>query len=266
MEKKIALASGGSNNSGINNSIYDELGDSWYTATDDPVALLRAESRLLGPWVQSEIEKHFGSNRKIKILDMGCGAGFLSNTLATHNHQVTGIDQSASSLAIAQKFDLTHTVYYTRADAHHLPKEIGTFDAVCCMDFLEHVSDPERIISEVKRVLNAGGLFFFHTFNRNILSYWIAIRLVEFALKKTPKNLHVLELFIKPIELNKMCESQGLSVTTWKGLRPQFVSLSFLKSLFQRRVGNDFSFKFSRSLAISYAGMAKHTAKPMMEV
>ena len=73
----------------VNNAFYDDLGRKWYEAYDHPIALLRAENNARAPWVAKKIADHFDKNR-CSVLDIGCGGGFLSNTLAQHGHQVTG--------------------------------------------------------------------------------------------------------------------------------------------------------------------------------
>lgn len=98
----------------VHNEIYVALGDLWYTAEDAPVALLRAESRLRNPWVAAEIAAKLGE-RPWRILDVGCGAGFLSNHLGSLGHDVTGLDASEDALAVAARHDLGHTVRYQRA-------------------------------------------------------------------------------------------------------------------------------------------------------
>ncbi len=85
----------------IDNSVYDRLGDRWYTAYDDPVALLRAENLVKTPWIEERIQKHRPHSET--VLDVGCGAGFLSNELALRKFKVTGVDLSNESLAIAKK-------------------------------------------------------------------------------------------------------------------------------------------------------------------
>ena len=156
----------------INNDFYEELGDGWYTATDHPIALLRAENKVRVPWILSEI-----GPRKT-VLDIGCGAGILTNALAEKGHTVHGIDLSERSLQVAKTRDATQSVVYKQASGYSLPYPAQTFDVVCAMDLLEHVEEPQKIIAEASRVLKPNGLFFFHTFNRNLLSYLLIIKAV----------------------------------------------------------------------------------------
>lgn len=237
----------------INNAFYDELGDDWYTAFNHPVALLRAENKIRTPWILGEIEKRLGTAR---VLDVGCGAGMLANALALAGHETAGIDLSEKSLAVAKKRDATGTVVYKQANAYALPFPDASFDVVCATDVLEHVDAPQKLIAESSRVLKKGGLFFFHTFNRNFLSYLLVIKGVEWCVQNAPPHMHVYPLFIKPAELTALCETSSLEVETLLGLRPTF-SLSFWKMVFRRRVPPDFSFQFSKSLLTGYCGIAQ---------
>jgi 2-polyprenyl-6-hydroxyphenyl methylase/3-demethylubiquinone-9 3-methyltransferase len=239
----------------VNNAVYDELGERWYDADDDPVALLRAESASRTPWIVSEIETRL-SRMPVRVLDMGCGGGFLSNALALAGHEVTGVDSSTSSLDVAARHDGTRRVRYTLCDARRLPFEGGSFDVVCAMDFLEHVDEPRGVIAEAARVLAPGGLFFFHTFNRSLLAWLVVIKGVEWFVKNTPKDLHVLRLFLKPDEVCAMCAAHDLSVQTLRGLEPVLFSRAFLRLLGTRTVPRDFEFRFTRSTRIAYTGVA----------
>lgn len=239
----------------INNDFYEELNSNWYVAENHPVALLRAENKLRSVWVADVIAKRY-PKQSVKILDIGCGAGFLTNPLAEKSHDVTGIDISESSLETARKYDVTGGVKYINANAYELPFSDGLFDVVFAMDVLEHVENPEKLIKEASRVLKPGGLFFFHTFNRNWLSYFIVIKGVEWFVKNTPPNLHVYPLFIKPSELQTLCESHRLKVEEMKGFMPKVWSLPFWKMLVTRKVSKKFSFIFTRSLATGYCGYA----------
>lgn len=234
----------------VDNSIYDNYGDQWYTAVDDPIALLRAENKVKAPWILKRLTKNS------TILDVGCGAGFLSNELALAGHKVTGVDLSESSLAVAKRFDTTHSVTYQTADAYALPFADASFDVVCAMDFLEHVEDPAKAIKEFSRVLKPGGVFFFHTFNRNFISWLIIIKLVEWLIPKTPKNMHILRLFIKPRELKTFCTLAQMEVKEMIGLKPVFSSIP-VSQIFSGKVPPQMRFELTPSLITSFLGMAE---------
>lgn len=241
----------------INNSIYETLGERWYEAWDDPVALLRAEGELKHPWILERLRKNF-LNYPLEILDVGCGAGFLTNYLSEHGYRVTGLDSSPESLAVAKRHDRTGRVEYVEGDAMKLPFPDQSFDVVASLDFLEHIHTPAAAIAEVSRVLRPGGLFFFHTFNRNLLSWLLVIKCVEWLVKNTPKDMHVIDLFIKPRELRGYCEVVGLVPEEFTGLRPVLSSIP-LKSLWSGEVSPRMRFELTDSLLLSYLGYARKT-------
>lgn len=241
----------------VNNAIYDELRDRWYDADDDPVALLRAESRLRNPWVADEITRVLGFGGQ-RVLDVGCGAGFLANALAASGHHVTGLDAAPSALAVGRARDATGTVRYETGDALALPHADSEFDVVCAMDFLEHVDDPNAVVREAARVLRRGGLFFFHTFNRNWLARLVVIKGVEWFVKNTPPDMHVLHLFVKPAELVTMGRAAGLEPVVLRGSRPM-VNAAFWRMLATGRVGPDFRFTFTAGTPLGYCGYARKT-------
>lgn len=234
----------------IDNSIYEKYGDQWYTADDDPIALLRAENKVKTPWILQRLDQ--GS----KILDVGCGAGFLTNELALAGFDVSGVDLSGESLEVAKRFDKTSSVKYQVANAYELPFENASFDVVCALDFLEHVDDPARAIKEFSRVLKPGGKFFFHTFNRNFLAKLVIIKLVEWLIPKTPKHMHVIELFITPDELREYCRQSQMKVSEMTGIKPVFSSIPITK-IFSGRVPPGMKFELTPSLKLSYMGMAQ---------
>ncbi|MDB5050323.1 MAG: 2-polyprenyl-3-methyl-5-hydroxy-6-metoxy,4-benzoquinol methylase [Fibrobacteres bacterium] len=240
----------------VNNAFYDNLGERWYEAYDDPVALLRAEGELKNPWVSQRIRSARNAAPG-RILDIGCGAGFLANALAAEGHTVSGVDMSRGSLKVAASRAPTPAMYRV-ADAYRLPYRDASFDAVTALDFLEHVTAPERVIAEAARVLRPGGLFFFHTFNRNYLAWLIVIKGLEWFVRNTPKRMHVLPLFIKPREMSAYCARSGLQTAEMIGMRPR-LGRPFWQMLATRRVPNDFKFTFTPSLNISYLGYAKKT-------
>jgi 2-polyprenyl-6-hydroxyphenyl methylase/3-demethylubiquinone-9 3-methyltransferase len=124
------------------------------------------------------------------------------------------------------------------------------------MDLLEHVEEPHRLIAEASRVLRPGGKFFFHTFNRNWLANLIVIKGVEWFVKNTPSDLHVLRLFHTPAELTAMLRARGLDIVDLRGSRPRF-RWPLWRMLVTGRVGDDFAFTFTPSTKLGYTGIAK---------
>ncbi len=238
----------------INNEWYGPLGAQWYEAEDTPIALLRAEARHRNPWIADRI----GSKSK-RVLDLGCGAGFLANHLAKCGHAVTGLDASDENLAIATRYDHTSSVSYIVGDARALPFVGASFDVVCAMDLLEHVEDPASVVAEASRVLAPGGLFIFHTFNRTWLANLVVIKGVELFVAHTPPDLHVFRMFIKPEELATMCEQHALEMVELLGSRPRF-RWPLWRMLATGNVGDDFAFTFTPSTKLGYTGTARKTS------
>jgi len=156
-----------------------------------------------------------------RVLDVGCGGGILSEAMARQGAAVTGIDLSEKPLRVAQLHLLESglTVDYQLSSAEDfsiLNEEI--FDAVTCMELLEHVPDPASTISACARLVKRGGHVFFSTINRNPKSYLFAVIGAEYLLKMLPRGTHGYARFIKPSELSRWCRAAGLEPIELKGM------------------------------------------------
>jgi 2-polyprenyl-6-hydroxyphenyl methylase/3-demethylubiquinone-9 3-methyltransferase len=156
-----------------------------------------------------------------RLIDVGCGGGILAESLAQRGAQVTGIDLAEKPLAVA-RLHLLETgaqVDYQLISAEQMAiTQAGQFDAVTCMEMLEHVPEPASIMQACAALLKPGGQAFFSTLNRNPKAYLMAVIGAEYVLKILPKGTHDYARFIKPSELADMARAAGLEVIGFKGL------------------------------------------------
>jgi 2-polyprenyl-6-hydroxyphenyl methylase/3-demethylubiquinone-9 3-methyltransferase len=156
-----------------------------------------------------------------KVLDVGCGGGILSESMAVLGAQVTGIDMGEAPLAVA-KLHLKESgikVDYRRANAEEFARErAGEFDVVTCLEMLEHVPDPSSVVKACEQLVKPGGRVFFSTINRNPKSWLFAIVGAEYLLNLLPRGTHEYLKFIRPSELDRMCRTAGLAVREITGM------------------------------------------------
>ena len=148
-----------------------------------------------------------------RVLDVGCGGGLLSEGMAVRGAEVTGIDLSEKPLGVARLHLLEsgQKVDYRKISAEQMAEEMpGAFDAVTCLEMLEHVPDPASIVESCGRLVKPGGQVFFSTINRNPKAYLLAVIGAEYVLQMLPKGTHDFARFIKPSELTRWCKQSGL--------------------------------------------------------
>lgn len=156
-----------------------------------------------------------------RVLDIGCGGGILSESMAVKGAAVTGIDLSSKALAVARLHLLEsgNTVEYREISAEQLASESpASFDVVSCMEMLEHVPNPASTIAACAALVKPGGHVFFSTINRNAKAYLLAVIGAEYVLKMLPKGTHDYAKFIKPSELTRWSKSVGLEPAELIGL------------------------------------------------
>lgn len=167
------------------------------------------------------IRQHAGSLAGRKILDVGCGGGILSESMAQEGASVTGIDLAEKSLKVARLHGLESGIKldYQLVSAEDMAaRHPGEFDIVTCMEMLEHVPDPGSIVRACATLVKPGGWVFFSTINRNPKSFLFAIVGAEYVLRLLPRGTHNFESFIKPSELAAAVRHAGLSSHAFAGM------------------------------------------------
>ena len=195
---------------------FSALASRWWDP-DSEFKPLHAINPLRLDWILS----YTGSLAGKQVLDVGCGGGILSESLAQSGADVTGIDLAERSLKIARLHSLESgvPVKYEMISAEDMADQHpGRFDVVTCMEMLEHVPDPGSIIAACAKLVKPGGWVFFSTLNRNPKSFLFAIVGAEYLLRLIPKGTHSYEGFIKPSELISSARRNGLDALALKGL------------------------------------------------
>jgi 2-polyprenyl-6-hydroxyphenyl methylase / 3-demethylubiquinone-9 3-methyltransferase len=155
------------------------------------------------------------------VLDIGCGGGILSESMAKRGAKVKGIDLSEKALKVAELHSLESGVavdYELIAAEDLAAREPGAYDVVTCMEMLEHVPDPNAIVQACAALIKPGGHLFFSTLNRNPKSYLFAVIGAEYVLRLLPKGTHDYAKFITPAELAHWTRNAGLVIDSLKGM------------------------------------------------
>ncbi len=205
-------------------TIYDKVADRWWS---DDIRWVRTLKNLVPGrlcWFDRQIDWQSKA-----VLDLGCAGGFMAEALARRGADVTGIDPAAEAIdaARAHARDGKLRIGYDVGVGEALPYDDASFDAVVCVDVLEHVADLNKVLSEVARTLRPGGLFLFDTINRNPLARLATITIAEDLLRLLPRDTHDPEMFIKPAELRTAMQGAGLVPGAIIGLGPRGINRRF---------------------------------------
>jgi 2-polyprenyl-6-hydroxyphenyl methylase/3-demethylubiquinone-9 3-methyltransferase len=199
-------------------TIYNRVADRWWS---DDIRWVRTLKNLV-PGRLAWFDRHIDWQGR-DVLDLGCAGGFMAEALARRGAHVTGIDPAADAIdaARAHARESGLRIGYDVGVGEALPYESASFDAVVCVDVLEHVADLNKVLSEVARTLRPGGLFLFDTINRTLLARLATITVAEDVLRLLPRGTHDPAMFIRPTELRAAMQRAGLVPGPVTGLGPR---------------------------------------------
>ncbi len=176
----------------------------------------------INPLRLNYIDEHCGGLKGKKVIDVGCGGGILSESIALRGADTLGIDMGAAPLSVAELHALesgVNNIKYQKITVEEMAEQqAGKFDVVTCMEMLEHVPDPASIIAACSKLVKPDGHVFFSTINRNPKSFAFAIIGAEYLLNMLAKGTHEYAKFIQPAELENWAKKSGLHLENIKGM------------------------------------------------
>ena len=158
---------------------------------------------------------------KKNVLDIGCGGGLISESLAKKKAQVTGIDENICSIKQAKehaKISSLKIKYINQSLDSFFNKNKKKFDLILCLEVLEHVNDVEKTLDKITKLLNPGAILILSTINRNLKSLIFAKIFGEYILNWIPIGTHQFEKFLKPEEISELLKLTKIKIKKIKGL------------------------------------------------
>jgi len=203
---------------------FDSLASRWWD-TEGDFKPLHEINPLRLDWIRQHINL-----RDCRAVDIGCGGGILTESMAVAGATVTGIDMADGPLSVARlhQHESGAEVDYRKMTAEELAaNEAGEYDVVTCLEMLEHVPDPSQVIKSCAELVKPGGDVFFSTINRNPKSFLFAIVGAEYVLKLLPSGTHEYAKFIRPSELEAWARKAGLRLVSSIGMQYNPVSKEY---------------------------------------
>jgi 2-polyprenyl-6-hydroxyphenyl methylase/3-demethylubiquinone-9 3-methyltransferase len=205
---------------------FERLADDWWNPSGRMALLHRLNPLRIG-YIRDGLARELGRDpltpqalEGVRVLDVGCGGGVLSEPLARLGAKVTGIDESTDLIAVAQAHAEGQNldIDYRRVSLEDLNPSEHLFDAVVSMEVLEHVADPTTFIGACSSLVAPGGKLFMATINRTSKSYALAILGAEYMLRWVPIGTHQWQKFVKPSELARALRSAKLEIDDLTGV------------------------------------------------
>lgn len=197
---------------------FDNIADQWWNLHGEFKPL-----HAINPLRLNFILQHFSLANQ-HVLDVGCGGGILTESLAKHHAIVTGIDASAKAINVAKAHARSQNlaIDYQHLTAEKLAEtQFQSYDAVTCMELLEHVPEPAHLIQACANLVKPDGYVFFSTINRTLKAYLLAVIGAEYILRWLPKGTHDYKKFIRPAELATWLRQANLNLVKMSGITYQ---------------------------------------------
>lgn len=207
---------------------FSQLASEWW----DPNGKCKP-LHIINPLRLNYITQNCGSLNAKDILDVGCGGGILSESLAKLGANVTGLDLAEASLNVARNHALQNQleINYIKAPVEeHAQQFPAKYDIITCMELLEHVPDPASVINACATLLKPQGKLFLSTINRNHKSKLLMIYGAEYISRMVPKGTHDFNRFIRPSELMDLVTNTGLQISDIIGMEYQLFKNKFILS------------------------------------
>jgi|HubBroStandDraft_1064217.scaffolds.fasta_scaffold236486_2 2-polyprenyl-6-hydroxyphenyl methylase/3-demethylubiquinone-9 3-methyltransferase len=200
---------------------FERLGAMWRDPRG-PMRVLHVMNPLRTRWIAEVGQKHFrvGSLARMRILDVGCGAGLLSESLAALGADVTGIDPVERNIRLARAAaeKSGQTIDYRPITPEAVRDDGCRYAVVCALEVIEHVPDRPAFLRTLAELVEPGGLLFVTTIDRSALSWLVAIFAGETVLRLLPKGTHRWEWFARPSEVQRALESVGMRRIDLRGM------------------------------------------------
>ena len=208
---------------------FDALAARWWDP-DGPMRPLHRMNKLRVGWIERQLERlpRRTSAARLRVLDLGCGAGLASEALAASGYDVLGVDASAEAIAAAELHragtppagSVSGPLSYRCGSAETLVREGLRFDAVIALEIIEHVPDPAGFLALLEKLLAPGGMIVISTLNRTWRSLAAAKIGAEYVLRLLPIGTHDWRRFVTPAELGRYANAAGLRVFDVAGMVP----------------------------------------------